>query len=443
MSILIIDDENKSLRGSFWGWFYMRRSKNWIYGSSGAKKGRLRAFFAWCAAAVGIAFVLWGSAKYILGDQYDEVMRVVLPSASTTGEQTSPAPTTAPEATLPPPRVSDVKVKGLYVTAWSAGMEDRLAHYIELCDTTEVNALVIDVKDDRGQITFANSIEGAAGASSNIIADMPGLVRRLKEHDIYAIARVVCFKDPIWSKLHGGLAIQNQRGAPWKDSDGITWLDPYNKAAWAYIAAVAKEAARLGFDEVQLDYVRFPTGGRLGDIDHGEAGLEKTKAEIIAEFLAYIRTELASTDVLLSVDIFGITAVHKGDYEGIGQDLELLARHADYICPMVYPSHFANKRQNGEGQVINGVLYEAPDLQPFEVVRNTLLMMRNRLRAAKNTAGIRAYLQDFTASYLGQGYYQTYTAEKIREQVQAVYDAGLEEWILWNASGTYQEDALE
>ena len=421
----------------------MARSQNWIYGSTGAKKGRLRAFLGWCAAIVVFAGVLLGCARFVLGDQWDTVINALKPEPATSGQTTPPEQIAAPEETLPPPRGAAVKVRGLYVTAWSAGMPERLAHYIELCDTTEINALVIDVKDDRGQTTYASGIEGAAGANSNIIADMPGLVRQLKEHNIYAIARVVCFKDPIWSRLHSELAIQSKRGAPWKDSEGITWLDPYNKASWKYIAAAAQEAARLGFDEIQLDYVRFPTGGRTDDANYGEAGEGTTKAEIIAEFLAYIRKALEGTNALLSVDIFGITAVHKGDYEDIGQALELMAQHADYISPMVYPSHFANKRQNGEGQVINGMLYEAPDLQPYAVVNNTLLMMRNRLRAVKPPAGVRAYLQDFTASYLGAGYYQTYTAEKVREQIQAVYDAGLEEWILWNAGGTYQEAALE
>ncbi|MDR2687189.1 MAG: putative glycoside hydrolase [Oscillospiraceae bacterium] len=412
----------------------MRQSKDWIYGPlAKRRRGGGKASAALAAvcllAACGVFFGVmhkyggWGARP---GQEATESA----PAAETATEG-------EPAAELP-----CVKVKGLYVTAWSAGMADRMSHYIELCDTTEINALVLDVKDDRGQITFLNSVEGASQASFNIIPDIEKIVSRLKEHGIYAIARLVCFKDPLWSRLHPGLAIRNARGAPWKDADGVTWLDPYNRASWGYIAAVAKQAARLGFDEIQLDYVRFPAGGNLREIDYGSAGGGKPKAEAIGEFLAYVRAALAGTGAKLSADIFGITAIHSGDFEDIGQDLLAMAQHADTICPMVYPSHFANKRQNGVGQFIAETLFEAPDTQPYGVIYNTLILIRNRLPSGGRRAGIRPYLQDFTASYLGAGYYQTYAAGQVREQVQAVYDAGFEEWILWNPSGVYSEDAF-
>jgi hypothetical protein len=404
----------------------MKHSKNWIYGAAANRRKKRRQASALLAAAC-LFFaggICWGVTR--IGDRE-------APAQETTagGQSTTQAPVKKPS----------IRVKGLYVTAWSAGMEDRLAHYIELCDTTEINALVIDVKDDRGQITFLNAIEGAEKASFNIIPDIDGTMALLKEHGIYTIARLVCFKDPLWSRQHPGLAIRSARGGAWKDGGGVTWLDPYSRAAWEYLAEVALEAARLGFDEVQLDYVRFPANGNLKDMDYGRAGSEQTKAEVIVEFLQYMRAALEGTDVRLSADIFGITAINSGDYEEIGQDMELMMRSADYICPMVYPSHFANKRQNGVGQVINGQLFEAPDTQPYDVVYNSLVQVARRVEGTR--AGIRPYLQDFTASYLGGGYYQTYTAQQVREQIQAVYDAGVGEWILWNAAGTYSEEALE
>ena len=414
----------------------MNRSNNWIYGRSGEKGRRWRTLAGAAAICLLAACALLFGAKYILGDSWDTLIHRPKP------ETTTQAPASIEATTVPIPKASSPQVKGLYVTAWSAGMEDRLAHYIELCDTTEINALVIDVKDDRGQITFLNSIEGAAQASSGIIPDIEHMLALLKAHGICAIARLSCFKDPLWSRLHPELAISNARGTPWKDADGVTWLDPYKEASWAYLAAIAREAARLGFDEIQLDYVRFPTAGNLKDIDHGSAGNEKTKAEAIAGFLRHVRAALADTGARLSVDIFGITAIHRGDYEDIGQDPAVLAGIADCVCPMVYPSHFANKRQNGVGQIINETLFEAPDLQPYDVVKITLLLLRNSLSAGAKSAGIRPWLQDFTASYLGAGYFQEYTAEQVREQIQAVYDAGFSEWILWNASGIYSEEAL-
>ena len=346
------------------------------------------------------------------------------------------------EAPLPEEVPPPVKVKGLYITAHIAGMENRLADYIRICDTTEINALVIDVKDDRGQITFASEIEGAGDANTGFIPDIEKTVSLLKSRGIYTIARIVCFKDPVWSKLHPELAIHSRSGALWKDGSGFSWLDPYNTASWDYIAAVAKEAARVGFDEVQLDYVRFPSEGRLQEINYGNASAEKTKADAINEFSAYIRTVLAEEKIKLSADIFGISVINKGDLENIGQDFELLVMNADCISPMIYPSHFANKRQNGVGQEINYIIYEAPDTEPYEVVYNSLLLLGARLPAESGHAVIRPYLQDFTAAYLGGGYYQNYGRTQVREQIRAVYDAGFDEWIFWNSSGAYNVNAF-
>ena len=339
----------------------------------------------------------------------------------------------------PPP----VKVKGLYITGWSAGNSDRIAHFVELCDSTEINALVIDIKDDRGQITFLSDIAINSAAATNIIRNPESLVNLLKEHDIYAIARIVCFKDPIWSIENPELAIKDKTGGLWRDTNGNTWLNPYQSGSWDYIINIAKEAAKLGFDEVQFDYVRFPTDGNIKEIDYGIFGDEKSKSEAIGEFLEYAKSELINEKIYISADVFGIIAVSTIDSQTIGQELEIIAQHADSVCPMIYPSHYANKRQNGEGQNINGVLFEIPDKQPYEVIYNTLVLIRERIAYLGNRAAvIRPYLQDFTAAYLGAGYYQNYTAKQIREQIQAVYDAGFEEWILWNASNIYSEDAF-
>lgn len=337
-----------------------------------------------------------------------------------------------------------VKVKGLYVAAWYAGIDSRMEHYIELCDTTDINALVIDVKDDQGNITFITGTEGLSGASMYIIPDIETILWTMRDRGIYSIARIVCFLDPVCSVLHPELAIHNAWGEPWQDGRGYTWLDPYKTGVWDYIAAVAREAARVGFDEVQLDYVRFPSDGNLSNIDYGPAGAEKTKTEIISEFVAYIRSVLAEEGVRLSADVFGIIAISSVDAESIGQDPALLLGSADYLCPMIYPSHFANRRQNGTGQIINDVLFEAPDLEPYEVVYNILLGVRTHLDADDDSqAIIRPYLQDFTAEYLGEDYYQDYTAQQVLEQIRAVYDAGFDEWILWNHISVYSEDAFD
>ena len=335
----------------------------------------------------------------------------------------------------PVPKVPAVKVRGIYIDAWSASVEGSLTQFIEICSSSEINAIVIDVKDDFGKITFISDNDSLSAASSNKIPNIEQVLSRLKEHGIYVIARLVCFKDPLCGKLNPELAIHDKAGDTWKDTAGMEWLDPYNAQSWEYIATVAKEAARVGFDEIQLDYVRFPAEGNLGDMDFGAAANEKTKAEIIGDFLGFIRDSLATTPAWLSADAFGIIAVSEGDFENIGQDLDILLQSADYVCPMIYPSHFANKRQNGVGQIINDVLFEIPDIEPYKVVFNILQTVRNRLSEDENNAGIRPYLQAFTASYLESGYYQTYTAQQVYEQIQAVYDTGFDEWILWNPSG--------
>ena len=341
-------------------------------------------------------------------------------------------------SSLPPP----VKVKGIYVTGWSAGSAGKLDHFIELCDATEINALVIDIKDDRGQITFQSDIAPGSAAITNIIRNPAEMVSRLKEHDIYAIAKIVCFKDPIWSSENPELAIKDKQGNSWKDNNGNTWLNPYETKTWDYLVKVAREAAKLGFDEVQFDYVRFPTDGKIGEIDYGDIAEDKPKMIVIGEFLEYAREELKNDGIYISADVFGIIAVSQVDSMTIGQDLETVAQCVDYICPMIYPSHYANKRQNGVGQNINGILFEAPDLKPYDVIYNTLILIKERTSYLYETAIVRPYLQDFTASYLGAGYYQVYGAKQVKEQIQAVYDAGYEEWILWNASNTYSEDAF-
>ena len=352
--------------------------------------------------------------------------------------QEPPDPVEEPPVELPPA----VKVKGIYVGAWFAGNKERMDNYIDLCETTEINSLVLDVKEDHGYITFFTDNEMFTGMVRELIPNMKGLVADLKSRGIYTIARVVCFKDPMRSGANPRFAIQDSQGRPWEDASGTRWLDPYKRENWEYIGEICLEAARMGFEEIQLDYVRFPADGRLSNIDFGPAGEEQTKTEVIAEFMAYIKDLMLKEGLRTSADVFGIIALSDRDGAAIGQDLKLLLPVADSLCPMIYPSHFASKRQNGTGQVINGVLFEAPDTKPYEVIYNTMMHVIRHLDPDAEQAVIRPYLQDFTASYLGDGYYIPYGADEVRAQIQAVYDSGFEEWILWNHISVYSEDAF-
>ena len=475
---------------------YARSNKN----TSGMRKFMplLTCAFLMCCICVFVWYSISGSnvsepnepetAQPPVSDELPQIQTPapIVPSNTPPENTVSDEPGDTPASPLLPP---PVKVKGAYVMAWNAGVPEYMANYIELCETTELNALVIDVKDDEGNITFNTSNKELSAACMNIVPGFKDLVSDLKNRGIYTIARIVCFRDEQWSSLNPELAIQHKDGGLWKDSSGRTWLDPYDRGTWEYISDIAEEAVLLGFDEIQLDYVRFPTDGRIGDISYGSAAEENSKTEIISEFLKSLRTELAEDGVRLSADVFGIIALSRSDSEAIGQDTALLLNSTDSICPMIYPSHFANKRQNGVGQYINGVLFEAPDLDPYGVVYNALMEFKRYLNDDGSIAGssrggmdnstgtdtnnnanmninagtntnagigtygnydeinesqavIRPYLQHFSASYLGEGYYQQYTAEKVREQINAVYDAGFEEWILWNHNSVYSTDAF-
>ena len=411
--------------------------------SSDAKRGRPRAPLASVLAVLSIiiACAVFLGVRYLWNkNSEDEVSEPEQTIDNQVVEKPTETPNNQPPISAdvtPHPKTPAIKVKGVFIDAWTVAMEDKMTSFIDLCETSEINAIVIDVKDDSGSITFTSDNEQISAACANTIPNIERLLSRLKEHGIYTIARLVCFKDPLWSEINPGLAIHNSRGAKWVDANGVSWLDPYNTGTWEYISAVAKEAAQIGFDEIQLDYVRFPADGNLDEIDYERTEAGDTKSEVICDFLDYIREELADTSVWLSADVFGIIAVAGGDFEGIGQDLDSMLQNADYICPMIYPSHFANKNANGAGQIINDILFEIPDLEPYEVVYNLLRMVKDRLPEDGNHAIIRPYLQAFTASYLGNGYYMEYTAQEVLKQIRAVYDAGFDEWILWNHSGDY------
>jgi len=343
-----------------------------------------------------------------------------------------PSPT-IPIATSTPikPEKKTVKAKGLYLTATSAGA--RLQHYIDLANTTEINSYVIDYKDDDGYVCVDSSVPSAKEVKAiDVRYDPKKVTQALHDNNIYAIARIVCFKDPFYSKGKPEVAIKSVNGGLYV-YNSKTWVNPYNKQAWQYNLDLAKEALQNGFDEVQFDYVRFPDG-RKSQMVFGDTG-DKKMYEVIGEFLSEARKQMP--DAVLSADVFAIICESPGDTEGIGQYLELIGKDVDYLCPMAYPSHYAF------GQIINNVSFPKPDLDPYGVIKNTLLKAKDRLSKVENsTQKLRTYLQDFDASWIGAGNWQHYDDAQIRQQIQAVYDAGYEEWFLWDPMNSYHEGGL-
>lgn len=329
------------------------------------------------------------------------------------------------EAQLLPPRV---EVRGIYLTAHSASRPELFEPLLRLVEQTELNAMVVDIKTDYGTLAHqsANQTAREAGAVRPFFADLPAFTQRLKESGVYSIARLVVFKDGVVPRHRPEMAIADARGGIWQDYGQMTWLNPYSPAAWEYVVDVAKEAALAGFDEIQFDYVRFPTDGNLDRVRYpGKDG--RSREQVIAGFLAYARKELRPYGVWTSADVFGL-ATSVPDDMGIGHHLETVSAAVDYLSPMVYPSHY-----------IPGNLGLAdPDSMPYETVYRSLLDVKRRWAEAglADRVTMRPWLQDFTWGH-------SYGVAEVRAQIDATYAAGYSEWLLWNSANRYTVGALK
>jgi hypothetical protein len=321
-------------------------------------------------------------------------------------------------------------VRGLYANAWASGSTARMDELVGIARRTEVNALVIDIKDASGYVSHRTEVPLAheIGATGEIrIRDLPGLLDRLEREGIYPIARIVIVRDPILAEYRPELAVNDTAGGVWADSKGLTWLNPYASKVWDYHMALAREVALLGFPEIQFDYVRFPDAPEddlARAVFPGYDG--RAKATVIREFLQRARTELSDLDVRLTADVFGVTTSVRRDV-GIGQVWESFIDAVDVALPMVYPSHYW---QGSFG-------YTEPNAHPYEIVRRALRDALGRSAQVEGAGLTRPWLQDFS---LGQ---PPYASAEVRAQIQATYDAGINEWILWNPGSRYTEAALQ
>lgn len=336
-------------------------------------------------------------------------------------------------------KFKNLKVKGIYLSGPSIGSKRKLNNIIKLVNSTELNSVVIDVKDDFGRVNYATKVKEVVNLGAfHKYYDPQSVIKRLHENNIYVIGRIVTFKDPVLAEKCHVLAIRRADGQIYKEHD-IAWVDPFKREAWDYNIDIAREAASLGFDEIQFDYVRFPAVN-LHEVKFDNNSGQK--ADAIDGFLSRAYQNLHNElGVKVSANVFGIICENPNDSEGIGQDIEKVGRDIDYISPMLYPSHFANKSQNGKGQTINGIKFPAPDLMAYKVVYNSLIKAKRRIAGVRNyKASVRPYLQGFTASWLHKGYYKKYTPYDIQQQIKAVKDAGYQEWLIWNASNIYNQN---
>lgn len=327
-----------------------------------------------------------------------------------------------------------VKARGIYLTGNTVG-HSRFRDLINMVETTELNAVVIDVKNDHGKITYNSQIELVEELDAHLsapIKDLKAILDELHEKGIYPIARIVVFKDPYLAELKPEWSIQKNSGGLWRDRNGVAWINPYEKKVWDYNIAVAREVALLGFREIQFDYIRFPENAHLLDREAYYPGEDLPKEEVIRDFLVYAAEQLQDYNVYLSADVFGVIATSWGDSDRIGQAWEAMSPHVDYICPMVYPSHY------GKGYFG----FSVPDAHPGETVEFALTDALKRNAALKDPAIIRPWLQSFTATSWVPGAIP-YGPAEIRAQIEAAMELGIDEYLLWNASNRYQPASLK
>jgi len=294
-----------------------------------------------------------------------------------------------------------------------------------------VNALVIDVKDDRGFVLYPSRVPlaHAIGADTNRPMSpkrLRAILDTLRANGIFPIARIVVAKDPLLASRKLEWAIKRKSDLqPWLDKNGRPWLDASQRGIWQYAADLAREAYDLGFSEVQFDYVRFPDEDRIIHEAVFPLANGRTRAQIIRDQLGYTRGLLASANVPMTIDVFGLTATDTTDM-GIGQKWEMFVDRADVVLPMVYPSHFAP----GTYGVAN------PNAHPYTMIDRAIKDMKRRSSSIAHAARIVPWYQDFT---LGPPHYE---AEHVRAQIRAGYDNGVPSWVLWNPGSRYHEDAL-
>lgn len=336
-------------------------------------------------------------------------------------------------------KVEDIDYYAGVITAQSKGETpdlsregdvNKLEKILAMVKASEINALVIDIKDDRGMVGWKSEVPlvSQIGANANIPWKDPSvLMDYLKSENVYTIARIVAFKDPYFAQQLPQHAIQLKKGGVYTDKAGFSWVNPFDDYVWKYQIALAQEAALRGFDEIQYDYVRFPDNAKYyNEITDFPGRNDRDKDVAIEQFLAKAKAALEPYQVHLSADVFGVISHSWDDKpEDIGQTWIKIAPTVDYICPMVYPSHY--------GAGFYG--YDVPDAHPYDVVKDALQEGLERNAALEKPAIIRAWLQGFTATWI-KGHI-TYDETAIQDQILAAKSLGLEEYIIWQSSNTY------
>ncbi|WP_286231760.1 putative glycoside hydrolase [Neobacillus mesonae] len=317
-------------------------------------------------------------------------------------------------------------VRGIYVQAANTH-GPKFNQLLNLVNQSDLNAMVIDVKDDHGTLTFRPPKDSPYQAISQpYIKDPAKLIHTLIKHNIYPIARIVVFKDNVLAKSRPDWSFKSAKGV-WKNARGDSFTNPFVKQVWDYNIGIAIEAAKIGFKEIQFDYVRFPEKFETFEASLQYMGQSKKKSRVsaVSEFVKTAHESLKPYGVKMSVDIFGNATVIP-EAPGIGQNFSEIAKHVDVISAMIYPSHWTG---------IFGI--KKPDLEPYRLVSEYAKMENFRLKKLSKPPISRPWLQDFTASYLGKGNYKVYGKKEIEDQIRALNSQGIHEFLIWNAENNY------
>ena len=316
-------------------------------------------------------------------------------------------------------------IKAAYLNGNRAGDEEFVKGLIDLIQRTELNAVVIDIKEHTvfydTQVEFFRDADAVAPTY-----DPAALVKQFEDAGIYTIARQVVFKDPLVAEAYPELAVRDETtDGVWRGWQGEAWVNPFYEELWQPNIDMALEAIGFGFDEVQYDYIRFPSDGDLSTADFGPRYDEESRVGTIVEFLTQTREAIAPTGAMLAVDIFGIVAIYPDD-QGIGQRLADIAPVVDYVCPMIYPSHFDASSIDVGGE---------PNALPYETISLSVELSLDKMPGME--LKLRPWLQDFT---LGE---PEYGPAEVRAQIDATEELGASGWLLWNAASEVTEGALE
>lgn len=326
-------------------------------------------------------------------------------------------------------------VKAIYISAWVAGTPSIRNRLIKLIDETELNSIVIDVKDNTGVLSWDGRVR-----------DLETFVKELHEKNIYVIARVSAFQDPAYVKLHPDLAVKNvSTGEVWRDHKGVPWIDPGSMQMWQFLSFIGHKSYEIGFDEINFDYIRFPTDGKLSLMRFPVSGARglNDKRGVIKEFYKFLHDDFSKDGIPISGDVFGIILVNKNETKTLGQDLHDALTYFDYVAPMVYPSHFYSGTNNLKNpaehprEIINYSMLGAVSIAQ-EVASSTYAS--STLSYASTTAiyidKLRPWYQDFDMG-------ATYTADMVRAQIEAGYKLKINSWMLWDPANKYTPAALK